>query len=105
MRILFKMHEVYSRIIKGALEELKPGIRIGNIATKLKQLTEEAGYVFSYPCGHICAIDLNEERITPDNDRPLEEGMAVILHPYHHYPKNLQRDLLGTDVPDYKNWI
>lgn len=82
-----KMHEVSCRIIKGALEELKPGNRIGNIAIKLKQLTEEAGYVFSYPCGHICAIDLNEERITPDNDRPLEEGMAVILHPSIITPK------------------
>ena len=27
-----KMHEVSCRIIKGALEELKPGNRIGNIA-------------------------------------------------------------------------
>lgn len=82
-----RMHNVSCRIIDGVLDELKPGNRIGNIAIKLKELTEETGYVFAYPCGHICAIDLNEERIAPDNDRLLEKGMAVILHPSIITPK------------------
>ena len=37
--------------------------------------------MFSLPCGHICAIDLNEERIDESNMRPLLPGMVVIIHP------------------------
>ena len=33
------------------------------------------------PCGHIAAIDLNEERLSEDNTRPLAPGMLVIIHP------------------------
>ena len=33
------------------------------------------------PCGHIAAVDLNEERMTEDNDRLILPGMLLIIHP------------------------
>ena len=76
-----QMHQASCDIIDGTLPELRPGNPIGNIALRIRQLTEEKGYVFAFPCGHICGNDLNEERLVPDNDRLLEPGMVVILHP------------------------
>lgn len=78
---LKKMHDVCEAVIQGTLPELYPGNRIGNIANRVRLLTEQAGYQFALPCGHICGLDLNEERLSPDNDRLLEVGMTVILHP------------------------
>lgn len=78
---LKRMHTVCNDVIREALQELHPGNRIGNIAKRIRETTEERGYLFSLPCGHVCGQDLNEERISPDNDRPLEVGMVVILHP------------------------
>ncbi len=78
---LVTMHRAVCRIIDETLQELYPGNRIGNIALRLQEATEKAGYIFALPCGHICGYDLNEERLVASNDRPLEVGMAVILHP------------------------
>ena len=75
------IHGICNEVIEETLPELYPGNRIGNIAEKVKQSTESRGCIFSLPCGHICGQDLNEERLSPDNDRLLEPGMAVILHP------------------------
>jgi len=75
------IHKVLVDAIKDASAELRPGNPISNIAKRVRKFTEKAGYVFSLPCGHICAIDLNEERIDEANMRPLLPGMAVILHP------------------------
>jgi Xaa-Pro aminopeptidase len=81
------MHKVILETIDDALCELKPGNPIGNIAKRIRQFTEKSGYVFSLPCGHICAIDLNEERIDESNMRPLLPGMVVIIHPSIITPK------------------
>lgn len=81
------LHKVVVETINDALSELRPGNPIGNIAKRIRRFTEDSGYVFSLPCGHICAIDLNEERIDEANLRPLLPGMAVILHPSVIPPK------------------
>lgn len=81
------LHKVVVETINDALNELRPGNPIGNIAKRIRKFTEDSGYVFSLPCGHICAIDLNEERIDEANMRPLMPGMAVILHPSVITPK------------------
>lgn len=84
---LVQMHRFHLNAIQAALPELRPGNEIGAIAVRLRQYIEDGGFVFSYPCGHICGLDLNEERIAEDNHRPLEVGMAVILHPSIITPK------------------
>jgi len=81
------LHKVVVETINDASSELRPGNPIGNIAKRIRQFTEDSGYVFSLPCGHICAVDLNEERIDEANMRPLLPGMAVILHPSVITPK------------------
>lgn len=78
---LVRMHQFHLGAIRAALPELYPGNEIGAIAVRLRQYIEDGGFVFALPCGHICGMDLNEERIAEDNHRPLEVGMAVILHP------------------------
>lgn len=75
------IHNVCNEVIREVLPELRPGNAIGNIAKRVREATERRGYVFSLPCGHVCGQDLNEERLAPDNDRLLETGMVVILHP------------------------
>lgn len=72
---------VGSEAIAKATEVMKPGVPISKLYDVMKEHIESAGLRISLPCGHICAIDLNEERIAPGNDRPLLEGMVVILHP------------------------
>ena len=78
---LITMHDVGVDVLKKAREDLIPGQPIRQIAARVRKYTEDAGYTFSLPCGHICAIDLNEERLDESNDRVLLPGMAVILHP------------------------
>jgi len=77
--------DVLRQIVVGAVDEAKTVLRAGapicDLVRKMREYVESAGYDFAMPCGHIAAIDLNEERLTEDNNRPLEPGMLVIIHP------------------------
>ena len=71
-------------VVKGidaAVSEIRAGVPIGNVVKKMREAVEADGYRLEMPVGHICGADLNEERTTEDNDRPLLKGMCVILHP------------------------
>ena len=104
-----KMHEVSCRIIKGALEELKPGNRIGNIATKLKQLTEEAGCVRTHSHMRMDIIDtFLPEKIKPyvDMIRELIVGVvfgyaAIIVASYIPVVKRTGMTTSSLDIPQY----
>lgn len=75
----------FRRVIVGAIDAaktiLKAGVPVGDVVKKMRQYIEGEGYRLSMPCGHIAAIDLNEERLVEDNTRPLTPGMLVIIHP------------------------
>lgn len=75
----------FRRVCVGAIDAaktvLRVGTRIGDVVTKMREYIEAEGYRLSMPCGHIAAVDLNEERVTEDNDRVLLPGMLLILHP------------------------
>ena len=75
----------FRRVTVGAIEaaksELRVGNRIGNVVTKMREYIEGEGYRLSMPCGHIAAVDLNEERMAEDNDRLILPGMLLIIHP------------------------
>ena len=77
--------ETLRRVVVGAIGEakeiMKAGIPVSALVRRMREYTERAGYGFEMPCGHIAAVDLNEERLTEDNTRELEPGMLVILHP------------------------
>ena len=73
------------KIITGAIEAAKPLLkiktRVCDIVRKMREFTEGAGYRFVMPCGHITAVDLAEEDLTEENERGLEAGMLIVLHP------------------------
>ena len=71
-------------IIKGidaAAKVMKAGVPISKAIKAMRAAVEGEGYRLEMPVGHICGADLNEERTTEDNERPLRKGMSVILHP------------------------
>ncbi|MBR0131402.1 MAG: aminopeptidase P family protein [Firmicutes bacterium] len=67
--------------IEASAKVMKAGVPIGTAIKAMRKAVEDEGYRFQLPCGHICGADLNEERTTDDNERPLLAGMSVILHP------------------------
>ncbi len=71
-------------IVKGidaAAKVMKAGVPICEAIKAMRAAVEAEGYRLEMPVGHICGADLNEERTTEDNERPLRKGMSVILHP------------------------
>lgn len=72
---------ITDKSIEAAAKIIKPGVKISDVAKAMKKVVEDAGYIMNMPIGHICGTDLNEERLTFENDRPLKKGMVVIMHP------------------------
>ena len=67
--------------IEAAKKVMKAGVPVGDLVKAMRAYIEGEGYKLSMPCGHIAGVDLNEERLTEDNERPLAPGMLVIMHP------------------------
>ena len=67
--------------IEAAKSILRAGIPIGDVVKEMREYVESKGYRLGMPCGHIAAVDLNEERMTEDNDRIILPGMLLIIHP------------------------
>ena len=78
---LDEFRRVIVKGIEAAVSVMKEGVPIKNLVIKLREAVEAEGYRLEMPVGHICGADLNEERTTEDNERPLLRGMSVILHP------------------------
>jgi len=75
------LHKLARSTIEVTTQLLKPGVPLKNVIKFMMDYISAAGYVPTLPCGHICAIDLNEGRVDPTSDVILSEGMAVIIHP------------------------
>jgi len=75
------LHKMVRDTIEETIRLLKPGVLLRDVIRFMMDYISAAGYVPSMPCGHICAIDLNEGRVDPESDVVLKSGMAVILHP------------------------
>ena len=77
--------EEFRGVIVGAIAAatamMRPGVSVGDMVRAMREYVEQQGYIFAMPCGHIAAVDLNEERTFEGNPRLLSEGMLVILHP------------------------
>jgi len=78
---LDEIHKIACGAIKEAAKLLTPGRRVSDVVRTMDEYIKCAGYIPSLPCGHICAIDLNEERVDSTSNIVLTPGMAVILHP------------------------
>lgn len=75
----------FRRVSVGAISAaktiLRAGIPISDVVKKIREYVEGEGYRMGMPCGHIAGLDLNEERMTEDNDRLILPGMMLIIHP------------------------
>ncbi|NLL45524.1 MAG: aminopeptidase P family protein [Clostridiales bacterium] len=75
----------FHKLARDTIEEtrrlLKPNVLLRDVIKFMMDYISAAGYVPTLPCGHICAVDLNEGRVDPESDVVLKNGMAVILHP------------------------
>ena len=59
------LHEFVCRTIDESVKLLKPGVPLRNVIKFMWNYILDAGYSPSLPCGHICAVDLNEGRVDP----------------------------------------
>ncbi len=76
-----EMHKIISDTIEATRVLLKPGVLLRDVISFMTDYIKDEGYIPSLPCGHICAVDLNEGRVDTTSDVVLTDGMAVILHP------------------------
>jgi Xaa-Pro dipeptidase len=88
---LGKIQNVCREAIKRGLEQVKPGKKVSEIVLAMDSCVTGRGYVLGPPFGHICGVDLVEDRVSPRNTTPLTPGTTVIIHP-------------TVFTPDRKNW-
>ncbi len=75
------LHGLICKTIEETVKLLKPGIPLKDVISFMWDYIKKAGYIPALPCGHVCAVDLNEGRVDPGSDVILTDGMAVIIHP------------------------
>ncbi|MGD0236304.1 MAG: Xaa-Pro peptidase family protein [Syntrophorhabdales bacterium] len=78
---LEKIQTVARDAIRRGLEEFKPGKRVKDVALAMQAYIAQTGFVPRAPFGHVCGIDLVEERVSLDNERLFVPGYAAIVHP------------------------
>jgi Xaa-Pro aminopeptidase len=78
---LEKIQTVARDAIKRGLEEFKPGKKVKDVALAMQAYIAKTEFVPRAPFGHVCAIDLVEERVSVDNERLFIPGYAAIVHP------------------------
>ena len=81
---LEKIQTVARDAIRRGLEEFKPGKRVKDVALAMQAYIAKTGFVPRAPFGHVCGIDLVEERVSLDNERLIVPGFAAIIHPMVH---------------------
>jgi Xaa-Pro aminopeptidase len=78
---LEKIQTVARDAIRRGLEEFKPGKRVKDVALAMQAYVAQTDFVPRAPFGHVCGIDLVEERVSLDNERLFVPGYAAIMHP------------------------
>jgi len=88
-----KQEEMYNTVLMAqlqAIEESKPGVRIGYIDETARSVITNAGYgeFFPHRLGHGLGINVHEyPSINKNNDCLLEEGMVFTIEPGIYVPK------------------
>jgi Xaa-Pro dipeptidase len=96
-----KQLDIYQTVQKAeeaALHICKPGVRIGDLDTKAREIIEKAGYgdYFPHRLGHGIGISVHEfPSIIHTNDLLLEKGMAFTIEPGIYLP-----DIGGVRIED-----
>jgi Xaa-Pro aminopeptidase len=78
---LGKMQTVARDAIRRGLEEFKVGKKVKDVALAMQAYITRTEFVPRAPFGHVCGIDLVEERVSLDNERLFVPGYAAIVHP------------------------
>jgi Xaa-Pro aminopeptidase len=81
---LAKMQTVARDAVKAGLDQFKPGKKVKDVTAAMQSYIGTRGFVGKPPFGHICGVDLVEERVALDNERVIEPGFVTILHPMVH---------------------
>jgi Xaa-Pro aminopeptidase len=81
---LAKMQTVARDALKAGLEQFRPGKKVKDVTAKMQSYIATCGFVGKPPFGHICGVDLVEERVALDNERVIEPGFVAIIHPMVH---------------------
>jgi len=81
---LERMQAACRDAVKRGLEEFRPGRRVMDVCLPMQAHLASCGFEGKAPFGHICAVDLVDERVDLTNERPLDPGLALILHPMCH---------------------
>lgn len=81
---LAKMQAVARDAVKAGLDQFKPGKKVKDVTAAMQSYIGTRGFVGKPPFGHICGVDLVEERVALDNGRIIEPGFVAILHPMVH---------------------
>lgn len=92
---LEKIQTVCRDAIKKGLEQFKPGKKVRDVALAMESYVRGCGYILKEPLGHICGVDLVEDRPSLQNERVLQPGMAVIIHPTVYTPDGKNRLFWG----------
>ena len=78
---LEKIQKVCRDAIRRGLQEFRPGKQVKDVTLAMQGYIAETGFVPRPPFGHVCGIDLVEERVTLDNEQLIVPGFAAIVHP------------------------
>ena len=78
---LEKLFRVSRDSIAKGLERLKAGARVKDVVEAITAYVTGCGLLPRPPYGHICGVDLIEQRVSAENERALTAGTAVIIHP------------------------
>jgi len=81
---LAKMQTVARDAVRAGLEQFRPGKRVMDITAAMQSYIGTCGFIGRPPFGHICGVDLVEERVALDNERMIEPGFVAIIHPMVH---------------------
>ena len=78
---LEEIQRVCRDAIKKGLEQFRPERTVRDVALSMDAYVTGCGYILKPPLGHICGVDLVEDRVSPQNEMRLTPGTAVIIHP------------------------
>ena len=75
----------YNRVARAAIEattkHFQPGTKLADALCEAKKVIQSEGFELRLPMGHLCGLNLVEDRISPESEDVLQPGMVLILHP------------------------
>jgi Xaa-Pro dipeptidase len=80
-KALVRLHQTALQARDATLKYLKPGFKVSEAISKMEEKIRESGMDLKPIYGHICGLDLIEDRPNPQNETPILPNMVFIIHP------------------------